>query len=219
MSLDPRTKLLLLLLFAVVVMLTPGLPILGAETALVVLGIVALGFFRAWLRFLRAIIVLAAILFAFYFWTLSLDAAGIGVLRLLASVSAFFFFFQLTAPEDLGNALVKSGVPYPFAFVLITAMQFAPVLARQAHDVFDAQRARGIRLEPDVASVRNIPALLAPLLVQAFTLAEQMAEALEARGFGSPHRTFVREYRLRAMDFAAALAGVTASAMIILLMH
>ncbi|MCL4506215.1 MAG: energy-coupling factor transporter transmembrane protein EcfT [Chloroflexi bacterium] len=219
MELDPRTRLFLLFTFVVIVMVTQPLPVLAAEALLIAGVIAACGFMRAWVRILRTVVLMLVFLFAFYVWTLGLSEAVMGVLRLSASISAFFLFFQLTTVEDLGNALVQSRVPYPFVFVLMTAMQFAPVLSRQARDVFDAQRARGIRLEMDLASARNFPALLAPLLIQAFTLAEQLAEALEARGFGSPHRTFMREYRLRAVDWAAALCGVGALALAIVLLR
>jgi energy-coupling factor transport system permease protein len=80
-------------------------------------------------------------------------------------------------------------------------MQFIPILSRKMQDVMEAQRARGIRLERDFASVRHYPALFAPFLIQSFTLADQLAEAMEARGFGAPHRTFAESYSLRAMDF------------------
>jgi energy-coupling factor transport system permease protein len=219
MEIDPRTKLFLLFIFVLIAMVTQPLPALAAEALLIALVIAVCGFMRAWVRVLRTVVWMLAFLCVFYALTLGLSEAAAGVLRLGASVSAFFLFFQLTTVEDLGNALVQSRVPYPFVFILMTAMQFTPVLSRQARDVFDAQRARGIRLEMDLASVHNFPALLAPLLIQAFTLAEQMAESLEARGFGSPHRTFMREYHLRAVDWATALCGVGALTTVIALLR
>jgi energy-coupling factor transporter transmembrane protein EcfT len=50
-------------------------------------------------------------------------------------------------------------------------------------------------------------------LVQSFELADQLAEAMESRGFGRPGRTFARDYRLRVRDWlilAAAVAGLAA---------
>lgn len=219
MRLDPRSKLVLLILYVIVIMLTPVLPALCAEAALIICCIILSRSLRAWLRVLRTAVWLVVFLFVFYLWTLGLDAATSGALRLFASVSAFFLFFQLTEPEDMGNALAQSGAPYPFVFILITAMQFAPVLSRQSRDIFDAQRARGIRLELDLASIRNLPALLAPLLIQAFTMAEQLAEALEARGFGSPQLTLMRQFKFTVLDYIVALGGLAVAAGAILLMR
>ncbi|MEW6232268.1 MAG: energy-coupling factor transporter transmembrane component T [Chloroflexota bacterium] len=209
--LDPRTKLLLALLFSTLVVMTADLTTLGAECGLALLAVIGAGLLRAWWRMVRLLVPMFVFLVLFTVLALDMATAVGGVVRLLAISTAFFLFFQTTAPEDLGNALVASGVPYAFTFILTSAMQFVPVIARRAREILDAQRARGIRLERDAASLRNYPALLAPLLIQSFTLADQLAEAMEARGFGSPRRTFAREYRWRTWDYAAVIVGVAAA--------
>jgi energy-coupling factor transport system permease protein len=142
--------------------------------------------------------------------TFDLAAAVVVSLRLLALGTVFFLFFKTTAPEDLSNALVKLGTPYPFAFVLSASMQFVHVLTRRAANIRDAQRTRGIPLEGPLSTFRHLPALLGPLLVQAFKLADELAEAMEARGFGAPGRRFRREPHLRVSDWIlmAAAAGL-----------
>jgi len=202
MKLDPRTKLLAAFAFAAVLTFTANLSALAAESIGIALLAVAFGRTRAWLKLLRVLLPMTAFLIAVMLWSFDLAAALAGALRLIAMTTAFFVFFQVTAPEDLANALVASRVPYAFAFILTTAMQFVPVLSRKMQNVMDAQRARGIRLERDLASVRNYPALFTPLLIQSFTLADQLAEAMEARGFGAPRRTFARGYALRGADYA-----------------
>lgn len=201
--LDPRTKLVLALAFGAMVVFTPSPAALGLEFAAAALLTVGLGLSRAWLQTLRALGPALVFLFVVMWLSFDLASALAGVLRLASLATAFLAFFRTTAPEDLANALVKMGIPYVFAFILTTAMQFVPVITRQMQDTIDAQRSRGIRLEPDWHSVRNYPALFAPLLVQSFTLADRLAEAMEARGFGTPHRTFQRDLRLRPLDYAA----------------
>ena len=49
--------------------------------------------------------------------------------------------------------------------------------------------------------MRHYPVFLGPLLIQAFQLAEALAEAMETRGFGCPGRTFLRTYQLRFYDW------------------
>jgi energy-coupling factor transport system permease protein len=117
--------------------------------------------------------------------------------------TVFFLFFETTAPEDLANSLVAAGLPFAAAFVFSAAMQFVPVIGRKARRVVEAQRSRGIPLEPGRAALRHWPAFLAPLLIQAFTLADELAEAMEARGFSRPGRTFYRDYRLGPVDWMA----------------
>ncbi len=199
---DPRTKLVLAIAFAFIMVLATNLIVLAAGVLVPALVAVALGRTRAWLDLLRVLLPMTAFFVILMLFTFDVVIVAATALRLVAMASGFFVFFQTTPPEDLANALVKMRVPYAFAFILTTAMQFVPVLARQMQNVMDAQRARGIRLERDLASVRNYPALFAPFLIQSFRLADQLAEAMEARGFGSPHRTFATDYSLHAWDYA-----------------
>jgi energy-coupling factor transport system permease protein len=141
-------------------------------------------------------------------WSIDGKSAVLVGLRLLTLTSTFFAFFCTTTPEDLGNSLIKVGMPYSVAFVFSTSLQFVPVITRKTKNVIDAQRARGISLEPGWSALRHYPAFLGPLLIQAFQLAEELAEAMEARGFGRPGRTFLKEYRLRKKDWLALAGGL-----------
>ncbi len=141
-------------------------------------------------------------------WSANAAAGAAAGLKLLALTSGFFAFFSTTVPEDLGNALVKTGMPYHIAFVLSTSMQFVPVLGRKAKNVLESQRARGIPVEPGWSALRHYPAFLVPLLIHAFQLAEELAEAMETRGFGLPNRTFYKDYRLGVQDWLALGIGL-----------
>lgn len=207
-SLDPRTKLVLTVLYAVLIIASGQPEWLVAELGLLVLVILAAGEGRQYLSWLRLVAVMTAAWFAISLLAFDLFTAVTASLRLVALTSAFFLFFRTTAPEDLGNALVKAGLPYAFAFVLSTSLQFVPVISRKAQNIFDAQRSRGIPLEPGLPALRHSPALLAPLLIQAFQLAEELAEAMEARGFGRPGRTFMRDYRLRTADWVVLVGAL-----------
>ena len=129
-------------------------------------------------------------------------------MSLLTLTSTFFVFFALTTPEDLGNALVKMGLPYPVAFVMSASLQFVPVITRKARYVMDAQRARGIELRPGWKALRHYPAFLAPLLIQAFQMAEALAEAMECRGYGRGGRRRLDDYRMRPRDWTAIVVGL-----------
>jgi energy-coupling factor transport system permease protein len=136
--------------------------------------------------------------------------AFISAVKLLNLVTVFFIFFNTTLPEDLGNALVKMGLPYTVAFVVSTALQFVPAITFRVRNVLDAQRARGIPLEPGWQALRHYAAFLGPVLIQAFQMAEALAEAMEARGFAHPGRTFMKDYRMRTRDWAVLLGALAA---------
>jgi energy-coupling factor transport system permease protein len=208
LNLDPRTKLGLTALYALLIIASGQVSWLLAEFGLLVLAILAVGEGRRYLNWLRLVAVMAAAWFVISLLAFDLPVAVAASLRLLALTSAFFLFFCTTTPEDLGNALVQAGLPYVFAFVLSTSLQFVPVISRKAQHILDAQRSRGIPLEPGLTALRHYPALMAPLLIQAFQLADELAEAMESRGFGSPHRTFAVEYRLQWRDYGSLLLAV-----------
>jgi energy-coupling factor transport system permease protein len=205
--LDPRTRLGLALLYASLVLLTRPPVGLAVEWGVVLLLVLLAGQGVAYLRWLRLAGTMAVSWFLISLWAFDLHTAIWSSLRLMALTSAFFLFFRTTPPDDLGNALVKMGLPYEVAFVMSVGALFVPVLGRKAQNVVDAQRARGIPLEPGLRALRHYPALMAPLLIQSFQLADELAEAMEARGFGRPGRTFAREYRMRALDWLALLGG------------
>jgi energy-coupling factor transport system permease protein len=207
LELDPRTRLGLAVLYAALVALTRHSAWLAAELCVVLLLVILARQGVLYLRWLRLAGTMAATWFLISLWAFDLPTAIWASLRVMALTSVFFLFFRTTPPEDLGNALVVMGLPYEVAFVMSVSTLFVPVLGRKAQNVVDAQRSRGIPLEPGLRALRHYPALMAPLLIQAFQLADELAEAMEARGFGRPGRTFAREYRMRAVDWLALLGG------------
>jgi energy-coupling factor transport system permease protein len=206
--LDPRSRLALACGVAGAVAAS-GLPWALIAEYLLLWGVI--GFWRlarGYLRWLRLVMPMALFFGALSGWAAGdLAQGGTAALKLLSLTTVFFIFFETTAPEDLGNSLVAAGLPFAAAFVFSAALQFVPVIGRKAQRVMEAQRCRGIALEPGWAALRHWPALLAPLLIQAFTLADELAEAMEARGFSRPGRTFYHDYRMQALDWLAVAIG------------
>jgi energy-coupling factor transport system permease protein len=208
--LDPRTKLLISICYAVLVVVSDRMVEIAAQWGVLLLYVVTAGQGKAYLRWLRFIFPMALFFGLVTWWSAGETAAVHASLKLLTLTSVFFGFFSTTSPEDLGNALVKAGMPYAVAFVMSTGLQFVPILGRKSRNVLDAQRARGIPLEPGWSAIRRYPAFLTPLLIQSFQLAEELAEAMETRGFGRPGRTFFKEYRLRPLDWMVQVVAIIA---------
>jgi len=185
---------ILLIIFHQWTTLSVSLGILMATVLLLHLGL-------PWLNFLKGLGFAVFTFFIIAWLAFDLQTAAVSGLRLLAIGTAFFLFFQTTSPEALSNALLKMGIPYAFAFVLSASMQFVPVLVRRLGNILDAQRARGIPIEGGLNLLTHLPALAGPLLIQAFKFADELAEAMEARGFGIPGRRFRHEPRFRWMDW------------------
>ena len=199
---DPRTKLSLCLIGLGILLLSTELILLLVECGILVLLVLILKEFKTWIRSLRLIFLMVG--FVFLVSAISFDVlTSIHLsIRLLSVVTLFFVFFQTTIPEDLGSALRSWGIPYEFVFMLTSGMRYVPHMARKIRDIMDAQRSRGIDLELRIRNVKNFLALLAPLLTQSFVMAEDLAMAMESRGFGCPNRTSIRTYRMSVLDYA-----------------
>jgi len=168
-----------------------------------------------WLNFLKGLGFAVLTFFVIAWLAFDFSTALISGLRLLGMGTVFFLFFQTTPPEALSNALLKMGVPYPFTFVLSVSMQFIPVLIRRLKNIRDAQRARGLPIEGGLRNLIHSPALAGPLLIQAFKFADELAEAMEARGFGVQGRRFRYEPRFRWVDWMAM--AISLAALVVLL--
>lgn len=198
---DPRAKLALAFAAAVILMSLDHWLALLVGAGLLWGMTLPLNLMTAWFKFFRGLSPAVFGFFAIAWLAFDFSTALVSGLRLLALGTVFFLFFQTTSPKTLSNALARMGVPYAFSFVLTVSMEFIPVLTRRAANIRDAQRARGIPLQGSLRTLRYLPALLGPLLIQSFKLADEMAEALEARGFGAAGRRYRQESPLRALDW------------------
>ena len=142
-------------------------------------------------------------------------AAG---LRLGLLVAQSTLVTATTAPLDLvaGTETLlgpfrRVGVPaHDLALMTGLALRFIPTLAEEAQRIALAQAARGADLQsPGRARLRAIVAMLVPLLLSVLRRAEQLALAMEARGYrGAEGRSRWRQPRLGRLDAVAGAAGV-----------
>jgi energy-coupling factor transport system permease protein len=176
---------------------------LVAVLGILIVLVLILRLSHLWFNFLKGLGFAVLTFFLIAWLAFDLQTGIVSGLRLLTIGGVFFLFFQTTPPESLSNALLKMGLPYPFTFVLSASMQFIPVLIHRARNIRDAQRARGIPIEGGLRSILYLPAFAGPLLVQSFKFADELAEAMEARGFGISGRRFRFEPRFRWIDWVA----------------
>ena len=137
-------------------------------------------------------------------------------LRILLLVSAAALLTATTAPlalsdglEDLLSPLKKIRFPaHEVAMMMTIALRFIPTLHEETQKITKAQAARGADFSEGgpLSRVRATIPILIPLTVGAFRRADDLAEAMESRGYqGGEGRTRYRELRFRPRD-AIALA-------------
>ncbi|WP_214851636.1 energy-coupling factor transporter transmembrane component T [Exiguobacterium sp. s193] len=140
-------------------------------------------------------------------------------LRLAIIVSLRFFYLVsittlvtlTTSPIELTDAIELLLKPFKIvrvptheiALMLSISLRFLPTLAEETEKIMKAQQARGVDLAagPIKERLRAIIPLLIPLFISAFKRAEDLATAMEARGYrGGEGRTRLRESKWTARD-------------------
>ena len=124
-------------------------------------------------------------------------SAGVNALRLAAVGFAFAAYALLLDHDGLLQAV-------RFARPAALATRMMPTLERDAAGFVESLRGRGV--EPN--GVRGHAALLSPLLASSLERGLNLAEAMEARGYGRPGRTSQPQPAWRVRDGAFAALAV-----------
>lgn len=141
-------------------------------------------------------------------------------------IMLLFFMAEMltltTSPIELADALEVLGGPLrklklpvqEFALMLNLSMRFIPTLFTEAHRIRIAQMSRGVEFQgPIITRIKNTVPMLVPLFVAAIRRAEELAQAMEARGYMvGATRTRFRQYSFGTRDYqvflvTAAVAG------------
>ncbi len=241
--LDPRVKMIgaLALMVLALVVHHPASYIL-LTVFIIVVAVLSTAPSLALLRTVRAILWLGGLMFFFRLLTtpgqpllvvgsltvthegLWAGATQVYRLCLLVILSALLTF--TTSPTQLAHGLealfkplAQIGLPVrEFALVLTIALRFAPALLEEIDKISKAQKARGVDMDSrnPLRQMQSWSPLFVPIFVAAFRRAEELATAMEARGFrGAQDRTRLHPLRLSRQDWLAALMTLFISLVII----
>jgi energy-coupling factor transport system permease protein len=190
------------------VLIAKNVGTLLVESALLLLALYFMGIGRPWLRSLRLMGPMVGMVFVIALISFDLQSALLLSVRLINLLTVSFVFFHAITPEEMGGSLRKMGVPFEFGFILTTSMRYVPLIGKKIRHIFDAQRSRGIDLRPRIKNIGNFTALLMPLLIQSFVLSEELALAMESRGFGRKGRSSRTSYRLATWEYGLMIVSL-----------
>ena len=114
-------------------------------------------------------------------------------------IDAFVRFFEIR----LGGKNYRIGIPYEIAFMLSSAVSFAPTMLEECSIIFNAMQARGLELKGGIRSkIKALKYVLFPLVVNILRAGRKLAIAADTRGFrANRHRTYVNELKLKRTDY------------------
>ena len=244
--LDPRTKILLMVAYIVLVFLVGRLPVFLLPAAFVVgvvlLARVPLRYLGSSVRPIRWLLVFMFIINLFFtqgrtvlvqWWIFritqeSLRQAVFITLRLLLLVMGTSLLTLTTSPIVLTDGLERLLKPlavfrfpaHELAMMMTIALRFIPLLMEEVERIQKAQMARGADFTSGnlIVRARSMIPILVPLFVSAFRRADELAMAMESRCYhGGEGRTRMRELHLHRRDLVAAAVMAALFAAVILL--
>ena len=246
--LDPRTKLIMLVVYIVALFTATGWIGYAVMFAFLVTCIlvskIPLKSIVKGLKPLALILVFTAVLNLFLtdgetvwlsFWVLKVTKEGtiravMMLLRILMLVAGTFLLTYTTSPialtdglESLLSPLKKLRLPvHELAMMMCIALRFIPTLIEETDKIMSAQKARGADFETGnlLQRVKALVPILIPLFISAFRRADELATAMECRCYqGGEGRTKMKMLRFSYFDLVAFVIGVVLIAGIAVLAH
>lgn len=226
--LDPRTKLLSVLLYFIALFTASG----WVSTALVLVTLMAAvaisrirpGALLKGMKPLLFIVIFTAVLNLFYtegrvifhWWIFRITAEGVRrtvfmVLRILLLVSCTFLLTYTTSPLQLTDGLERLLRPlkklrfpvHELAMMMSIALRFIPTLIEETDKIMSAQKARGADFETGSLfhRAKALLPVLVPLFVSALRRADELATAMECRCYhGGEGRTRMKTLTMGSAD-------------------
>lgn len=241
--LDPRTKLILVIVYIAALFQARGWVSYGVVCAVtaacMLLSHIGLKNIFKGLRPMLLIIILTAALNIFYTsgtpvipgWIVTwegIERAVQMVLRIMLLITGTFLLTYTTSPialtdglELLMEPLKKIRVPvHEITMMMSMALRFIPTLIEETDKIMSAQKARGADFETGslIDRAKALLPVLVPLFVSAFRRADELAVAMESRCYhGGEGRTRMKQLRMERRDHAAfALGAIFLAGMIVM---
>ena len=124
--------------------------------------------------------------------------------------------------EDLLKPFQVIHVPaHEIAMMISIALRFIPTLIEETQRIMKAQASRGVDMEEGslMEKVKAILSLIVPLFVSAFQRAEDLAYAMEARGYiPNRMRTRYKQLKMEGRDYVLLSASVLVFAAMVAMM-
>ena len=231
--LDPRTKLILLIVYIVALFLAVGWVSYGVMAAFLVIvirisTIPPKSIIRG-MKPLVMILVFTGVLNLFFttgegeplvdFWIFTVYEEGLSraifmVIRILLLISGTFLLTYTTSPisltdglESLMNPLKVLKVPvHELSMMMCIALRFIPTLIEETDKIMSAQKARGADFETGslMEKAKALVPILVPLFISAFRRADELATAMECRCYrGGDGRTKMKLLRFHRGDVSS----------------
>jgi len=237
--LTPFSKILFIIVVAVMCVIATGIPFLLLLVASLVVLAWASDLHRELFQQLKLLLVMSVIFIVITVLTMpngptigtvipqgvpvvggaipvTAGAVVIGIilaLRFMVLIFAFQLFLISTQPRDLVHTLERLHMPVDYILMFIIALRFIPTLQIEGTRIHEAQLARGYNPGTGLlGKLRSVQPIVVPLVSNALLRSTVLGLTIDMRGYRTGTRTTVRERRFGTGDslLIAGLAIVAA---------
>jgi energy-coupling factor transport system permease protein len=157
-----------------------------------------------------------------------LSVAAFVVIRIFILILISSLLTLTTKPTDLNNGLEAVLSPFEkigiktsiLAMMIAIALRFIPTLLNEAYKILKAQASRGVDFKEGKLKdkVVQIVSLLIPMFIISFKRAEDLSDAMEARGYiPGEKRTKLNEMKMKLSDYISLGVVLTSITVLIVL--
>ena len=245
-SLDPRTKLVLTVVYITALFLASGVFGYTLMLAVLITGIalsrIKLGVVLRGLRPILIIIMFTVVLNIFFvrgenvlveYHFIIITQEGLFTALFMASrlimlIVGTFLLTYTTSPIALTDGLERILSPlkriklpiHELAMMMSIALRFIPTIIEETDKTMSAQKARGADFETGglIKRANAIMPLIIPLFISAFRRADELATAMESRCYhGGEGRTRMKVLKAATRDYYALVCGAVLIVAIVML--
>lgn len=141
------------------------------------------------------------------------------MLKYLTITPAVFMFIVTTNPSEFAASMNKIGIHYNVGYSVALALRYIPDVQDDFTKIKHAQEARGIEMSKKASlfsRIKNMAAIIFPLIFSSMDRIDIVSNAMELRGFGKhKKRTWYSEKPFKQNDYLvlAAVALFTVAAL------
>lgn len=126
-------------------------------------------------------------------------------LKYFTVIPVALMFILTTNPSEFAASLNKIGVKYTIGYSIAIALRYVPDVQKDFSEIKAAQEARGIEMSNKasfVTRIKNILAIIFPLIFSSLERIDVVSNAMELRGFGKyKKRTWYSERKFMKLDY------------------
>jgi energy-coupling factor transport system permease protein len=227
-SLHPFTKILFILLFGMMAILSTNIGFLSALVVVILILAYCANLGQEVMQQFRLIVMMSVVLIGITVITMpggetlgylipafvpvigghipvttgAMDFGIILTLRFMVLICAFQLFVISTQPRDIVHTMERMHIPIDYTLMFLIALRFIPTLQIEGKRIHEAQLARGYNPGSGfIGKIKSVAPIVIPLVSNALARANVLGLTIDIRGYRTQIRTRLREFAFKRKDY------------------